>query len=88
MKFDAHPLVVAVALGLLGPAVLESEDEQDSEHVTTSSKDTSRVTEYQAGPAPDPDEFRTTGPSGPEFHQVEIRTTGPAGPEDEWLKQG
>ena len=28
MRFAASPLLVAVALGLLGPAVLETEDEE------------------------------------------------------------
>jgi len=31
MKFDAHPMVVAVALGLLGPVALASEDEEEAE---------------------------------------------------------
>jgi hypothetical protein len=30
MKLDAHPLVVAVALGLLGPGALASEEDEDS----------------------------------------------------------
>lgn len=28
MRLDAHPMLVAVALGLLGPAALETEDEE------------------------------------------------------------
>ncbi len=30
MKLDAHPLVVAVALGLLGPGALASEDDDEA----------------------------------------------------------
>jgi hypothetical protein len=30
MKLDAHPLVVAVALGLLGPVALEGEEDEAS----------------------------------------------------------
>jgi hypothetical protein len=30
MKLDAHPLVVAVALGLLGPSALASEEDEES----------------------------------------------------------
>lgn len=30
MKFQAHPLVVAAALGLIGPGALAEEDEADS----------------------------------------------------------
>lgn len=32
MRFAASPLMVAVALGLLGPSVLEAEDEGLEEH--------------------------------------------------------
>jgi hypothetical protein len=32
MRFAASPLMVAVALGLLGPSVLEAEDEISEDH--------------------------------------------------------
>lgn len=59
MKFDAHPLAVAVALGLLGPGVLETEDEHEDTEVADGH---TRVVEYEPGPMPDPDEL----------HRVEI----------------
>jgi hypothetical protein len=60
MKLEAHPLVVAVALGLLGPGALVEEDEQDSE--TSCSGCSNAVAEWEPGEAPDPEEF----------HRVEI----------------
>ena len=38
MKVDAHPLLVAVALGLLGPAVLETEDDRDDSETSLTLK--------------------------------------------------
>jgi hypothetical protein len=73
MKIDAHPLVVAVALGLLGPGVLLREEEEreepcegcpDHDHESEYAPTTAQ---WEPGEAPDPEEF----------HRVEI----------EWLKQ-
>lgn len=61
MKLEVHPLVVAVALGLLGPGALVEEDESE-EVPCTGCGDSHTVTEWEPGEAPDPDEF----------HRVEI----------------
>jgi hypothetical protein len=64
MKIDAHPLVVAVALGLLGPGVLLREDEERDEPCEGCQDhelDTN-ISQWEPGPAPDPEEF----------HRVEI----------------
>ena len=60
---DAHPLVVAVALGLLGPAALASEDEEEegAAHAASPPAGTHEVA-WSPGPAPDADEL----------HRVEI----------------
>jgi hypothetical protein len=53
MKLDAHPLVVAVALGLLGPGALDGDEEEDP---TCASCD--RVEDpYAPGDEPDTDEI-------------------------------
>jgi hypothetical protein len=63
MKLEAHPLVVAVALGLLGPGALVEDDEpEDSETSCSGCPNTDAVAEWEPGEAPDPDEF----------HRVEI----------------
>ena len=63
MKLEAHPLVVAVALGLLGPGALVEEDEQESEAPCSGCGDpNTAVAEWEPGEAPDP----------AEFHRVEI----------------
>jgi hypothetical protein len=63
MKLDAHPLVVAVALGLLGPAALASEDEDEgAAHASSPPEGSTTETEWSPGPPPDADEF----------HRVEI----------------
>jgi hypothetical protein len=64
MKIDAHPLVVAVALGLLGPGVL-LRDEEEREEPCEGCRDHDlepAVSPWEPGPAPDPEEF----------HRVEI----------------
>jgi hypothetical protein len=55
MKVDAHPLMVAVALGFLGPAALAGEDDDESPLAFGISDST---TEYEPGPAPDADELQ------------------------------
>ena len=63
MKLDAHPLVVAVALGLLGPAALASEDEEEgAAHASSPPPGPSSEVAWSPGPAPDADEI----------HRVEI----------------
>ena len=64
MKLDAHPLVVAVALGLLGPAALASEDEEDEDvaHASSPLPASQHEPVWTPGPAPDADEI----------HRVEI----------------
>jgi hypothetical protein len=60
MKVDAHPLVVAVALGMLGPAALLDEDDRDeAECLGCELEDDKVVTTegWQPGPAPSADEF-------------------------------
>lgn len=73
MKIDAHPLVVAVALGLLGPGVLMERGEEGDDPFTgcggsedPCSDDRDTRLEWEPGETPDPEEF----------HRVEI----------EWLK--
>ncbi|MEQ1507678.1 MAG: hypothetical protein ABMB14_35945 [Myxococcota bacterium] len=76
MKFDAHPMVVAAALGLLGPVALidEEEDGESSGECSECSESMAadkswgegHRLEWEPGDAPDP----------AEFHRVEI----------EWLK--
>lgn len=61
MKIDAHPLVVAVALGLLGPGVLIERDEEEDEPCAGCSESEPKA-EWEPGDAPDPEEF----------HRVEI----------------
>lgn len=57
MKLDAHPMVVAVALGLLGPGVLFEEDDEES-CATCGHDPADPVAEsWEPGPAPDPEEF-------------------------------
>lgn len=62
MKLEAHPLVVAVALGLLGPGALVEEDDFDSDAPCSGCDDTNTVADWEPGEAPDPEEF----------HRVEI----------------
>ena len=62
MKLEAHPLLVAVALGLLGPSVLEEDDTEEVPCSGCGDDDNSAVAEWEPGEAPDPDEF----------HRVEI----------------
>ena len=62
MKLEAHPLVVAVALGLLGPGALVEEDEPDTEAPCSDCEGRNSVAEWEPGEAPDPEEF----------HRVEI----------------
>jgi hypothetical protein len=55
MKLDAHPMVVAVALGLLGPGALI---EEDDEATCASCADAAEPSaSWEPGPAPDPEEF-------------------------------
>src|SRR5687767_10765162 len=65
MKVDAHPLLVAVALGLLGPAVLETEDDRDDSESMLRLEPSDVPKEWEPGPAPDPEEF----------HRVELQWT-------------
>jgi hypothetical protein len=78
MKVDAHPLLVAVALGLLGPAVLEADDDRDDSDASSMFKiaDEAETPAWEPGPAPDPEEF----------HRVELEWNGAFGASSEWLK--
>jgi hypothetical protein len=62
MKLEAHPLLVAVALGLLGPGVLEEDDTEEVPCSGCGDDDKNAVAEWEPGEAPDPEEF----------HRVEI----------------
>jgi hypothetical protein len=57
MKLDAHPIVVAVALGLLGPVALAAEDEDD---------------EPAAASSPPPDQEWGSEPDTEEIARVEL----------------
>lgn len=57
MKFAAHPLVVAVALGLLDPSVLDTEMREKSAPTGPAEEDDSRL--------PDP-------PTAEDFARVEL----------------
>ncbi len=75
MKVAAHPLMVAVALGLVAPSALEAVEEDDRERDRTLAPlfpedDEIRVTQPEAW---EPGE----APSADEFHRVEL----------EWLRQ-
>ena len=64
MKLEAHPLVVAVALGLLGPGALVA-DEDDTDGASYNEDGdgpTTTVAEWEPGVAPNAEEF----------HRVEI----------------
>ena len=72
MKVDAHPLLVAVALGLLGPAVLETEDDRDDSETSLFLK----TSDLELGESPTNDWDPGMAPDAAELHRVEI----------EWLK--
>jgi hypothetical protein len=55
MKLDAHPLIVAVALGMLGPGALVDDDGDDTELFSAGEDD--KVATWEPGPAPSPEEF-------------------------------
>jgi len=54
MKLDAHPLVVAVALGLLGPVALADEDEEETAAAACCPPP---ADEFAMGDEPDTDEI-------------------------------
>jgi hypothetical protein len=58
MKLNAHPMVVAVALGLLGPGALLGEDEEATcESSSGPAPTTTGLDGWQPGAPPDPEEF-------------------------------
>lgn len=61
MKLDAHPLVVAVAMGLLNPAALVDVDEDEESRIEQVTEDPGEHWERMF-PEPDP----------AELHRVEI----------------
>ena len=52
MKLDAHPIVVAVALGLLGPGALAAEEDEESPAAACCPPP-----EHEFGDEPDTDEI-------------------------------
>lgn len=65
MKFEAHPLVVAAALGLIGPGALIEDLDEDSEDQPE------RIVEVD-GWEPDFGFGDLQAPAADEFHRVEL----------------
>jgi hypothetical protein len=57
LSLEAHPLVVAAALGLLGPAALAFEEEEEESAPCAGCPESAVAQEWEPGPAPDPEEF-------------------------------
>lgn len=71
MKFEAHPLVVAAALGLIGPGALPGALGEDLDDDTEDRPE--RIVEVDGW---EPDFSELQAPAAEEFHRVEL----------EWLK--
>jgi hypothetical protein len=78
MKIGAHPLVVAVALGLLAPGALEVVDDDEERTAACGdcggSADVLPVTELADAVRPDAADAwaNVDAPSAEDFHQVEL----------------
>ncbi len=71
MKFGAHPLVVAVALGLLAPGALATEDESDERAPAASlTEDDEPLDSLLAAPAPEAEEYARVADEWREARQL------------------